>query len=380
MTRILVIEDEKLLLEEVLDLLGFGDFEAIGAPNGLEGVKLARQELPDLIICDIMMPEMDGFEVLNQLRSNPTTEGIPFIFLTARVDKNDMRRGMDLGADDYLTKPFSHNELFSAINTRLAKQASVRRFTNKAMDELRHSLLLTLPHELRTPLVGILGYGEFLATEAESFSTEDVSRMARTIVNSAQRLHHLIENYLIYAQIEIIGNDPARASTILGKGFTESPDEVITLEACRIAEHYERPNDLQLDIHGTAVNVSEEHLRKIIGELVDNAFKFSKEGTPVKVGALVGRDTLLISIGDFGRGMTNEQLGQIGAYMQFERKFYEQQGSGLGLIVAKRLVELYGGKFSIESVPQHGTSIKLIFNTTNGTAVSTNQSQGVFRS
>jgi two-component system, sensor histidine kinase and response regulator len=380
MTRILVIEDEKLLLEEVLDLLGFGDFEALGAANGLEGVKLARQELPDLIICDIMMPEMDGFEVLNQLRGSSSTENIPFIFLTARVDKNDMRRGMDLGADDYLTKPFTHNDLFNAINSRLAKQASVRRFTDKALDELRHSLLLTLPHELRTPLVGILGYGEFLATEAESFSPEDVSRMGRTIVNSAQRLHHLIENYLIYAQIEIIGNDPKRVNSMLGTGMTGSPDEVITLEACRVAEHYERTNDLQIEVVGAPIKVSDEHLRKIIGELVDNAFKFSKEGTPVKVNALVGRDTFLISIGDFGRGMTTEQVSQIGAYMQFERKFYEQQGSGLGLIVAKRLVELYGGKFSIESVPQHGTSIKLIFNTANGAAVSTNQSQGVFGS
>jgi two-component system sensor histidine kinase/response regulator len=380
MTKILVIEDEKLLLEEVLDLLNFGDYEGLGAANGLEGVNLARQQPPDLIICDIMMPEMNGFEVLHQLRSDPLTEGIPFIFLTARVEKNDMRHGMELGADDYLTKPFTHDELFKAINARLSKQASVQRFTNKAMDELRHSLLLTLPHELRTPLVGILGYGEFLATEAESFSPEDVAKMGRTIVNSAQRLHHLIENYLIYAQIEIIGDDAKRSSAVLGNGVTQNPEDIVTLEACRIAEHFDRPNDLQIETNGVPINIGEDHFRKIIAELVDNAFKFSKPGTPIKVNALPGRDTLLIAIGDYGRGMTHEQIKQIGAYMQFERKFYEQQGSGLGLIIAKRLVELYGGKFSIESVPQHGTSIILIFNAVNETAVSVDQSQGVYRS
>ncbi len=362
MTKILVIEDERFLLEEILDLLSFGDFEAIGAENGVAGVTLAHQQLPDLVICDIMMPEMDGYQVLHELRSNPLTETIPFIFLTARADKTDMRRGMELGADDYLTKPFTHNELFNAINARLEKQAAVRRFSEKAMDDLRQTLLLTLPHELRTPLVGIMGYGEFLATEAASFSPEDVSRMARSIVNSAQRLHHLIENYLVYAQIEIIVSDSARIQHVRETGITRTSDQVIIVESTHVAQRYDRVNDLQLEVENAPICISEDYFRKVVGELVDNAFKFSKPGTPVKVTAVAGRDTFIVSVGDYGRGMTQEQLSQIGAYMQFERRMYEQQGSGLGLIIAKRLTELYNGKFQMESVPQHGTSAKVIFN------------------
>ncbi|MFN8375028.1 MAG: response regulator [Anaerolineae bacterium] len=380
MTKILVIEDEHLLLEEILDLLSFGDFEAIGAVNGVEGVEMARREMPDLIVCDIMMPEMDGYEVLHNLRNSALTENIPFIFLTAKADKSDMRRGMELGADDYLTKPFTHNEMFSAINARLSKQAVVRRFAEKALDELRQSLLLTLPHELRTPLVGILGYGELLATEADSFPSEDVSRMARSIVNSAHRLHHLIENYLLYAQMEIVGTNTKRSQMLYGAEPSEFPDQVVTLEAARLAERYERTDDLHIDTEFASIGINEDHLRKIVGELVDNAFKFSRPGSPVKVSARIGRDSYRIAIGDSGRGMTADQVQSIGAYMQFERRLYEQQGSGLGLVIAKRLTEFYDGKFYIESVPGRGTSVSITFallSNANNNHVSQQQSQGV---
>lgn len=124
MQRILVIEDEEALLEEVSDTLRFEGYDVIGARNGLIGLQQAREHLPDLIICDIMMPEMDGYEVLRDLRSDSGTLMIPFIFLTARVDKSDRRKGMNLGADDYLTKPFTHNELLTSIHTRLSRQAT----------------------------------------------------------------------------------------------------------------------------------------------------------------------------------------------------------------------------------------------------------------
>lgn len=125
MQKILVIEDEKPVLSNILEILTSAGFNAIGAENGIIGVQLAKEQLPDLIVCDIMMPELDGYGVLNQLRSERLTETIPFIFLSAKTDKNDLRQGMNLGADDYLTKPFRRKELLEAINIRLAKHAAV---------------------------------------------------------------------------------------------------------------------------------------------------------------------------------------------------------------------------------------------------------------
>ncbi|GAB4383451.1 MAG: hypothetical protein Kow00121_45330 [Elainellaceae cyanobacterium] len=124
MATILVIEDALSLREEILQMLELMEFQGIGAGDGLTGVNLAQQHLPDLIICDIMLPELDGYGVLQTLRRIPETTGIPFIFLTAKADRADIRQGMNLGADDYLTKPFTSEELGEAIAARLHKRAT----------------------------------------------------------------------------------------------------------------------------------------------------------------------------------------------------------------------------------------------------------------
>ncbi|MBW4645913.1 MAG: EAL domain-containing response regulator [Goleter apudmare HA4340-LM2] len=128
MTKILVIEDEESVRENLLDLLDAEDFDTIAAANGKIGVNLACSEFPDLILCDVMMPEIDGYGVLSTLRQDPTTATIPFIFLTAKSAKFDFRQGMDMGADDYLTKPFTRAELLSAIVNRLEKQANLKKY------------------------------------------------------------------------------------------------------------------------------------------------------------------------------------------------------------------------------------------------------------
>ncbi|MCF4967990.1 EAL domain-containing response regulator [Nostoc sp. CMAA1605] len=128
MIKILVIEDEELVRENILDLLAAEDFETVSAPNGRIGINLAIAEFPDLILCDMMMPEVDGYGVLTALRQEPLTAAIPFIFLTAKSAKADFRQGMDMGADDYLTKPFTRAELLSAVMNRLERQATLKTY------------------------------------------------------------------------------------------------------------------------------------------------------------------------------------------------------------------------------------------------------------
>jgi len=121
MKKILVIEDEPEMRRNVITILKLEKFQAIGAENGRAGLQMARDEKPDLILCDVMMPELDGYGVLQGLRQDENTRTIPFIFLTARGEKIDQRCGMNLGADDYLTKPVSRNDLLNAINARLRR-------------------------------------------------------------------------------------------------------------------------------------------------------------------------------------------------------------------------------------------------------------------
>ena len=125
--RILFIEDNPEIRENVTEILELDGFEVTAATNGKEGLDIAREELPDLIVCDIMMPVMDGFTVLYFLTKDPKTADIPFIFLTAKVDRFDFRKGMEMGADDYITKPFEDVELINAIRSRLKKKEMLRK-------------------------------------------------------------------------------------------------------------------------------------------------------------------------------------------------------------------------------------------------------------
>jgi CRP-like cAMP-binding protein/CheY-like chemotaxis protein len=126
--KILLIEDDLIMRENTTEILELAEFEVVTAPNGKKGSVLAKEIIPDLIICDIMMPELDGYGVFHILSKDIKTAGIPFIFLSAKAEKNEIRKGMELGADDYLTKPFEDTELLSAIESRLKKHETLKKF------------------------------------------------------------------------------------------------------------------------------------------------------------------------------------------------------------------------------------------------------------
>src|SRR5215469_255490 len=222
MNKILVIDDEEWLREMVHMALEQKGYEVVEAENGAGGVEVARKEVPDLILCDVNMEKMDGYQTLSSMRNEPLTASIPFILMTGLADHAGMRHGMELGADDYLPKPFTIDALYGAVDARLKKLQTVRQEAEKKLADLRDNISLMLPHELRTPLNGILAYGEILAAEAATLPPQEVAEMGKVIHDSGKRLERLIENFLIYAQIELLGTDPQKLSA-LGKKLTQSP-------------------------------------------------------------------------------------------------------------------------------------------------------------
>ncbi len=350
-TRILVIEDADALRKDVLEMLYYEGYEVYGASNGIEGVALARQCAPDLIICDIMMPEMDGYGVLAELRDQGAATTVPFIFLTAKTEKSDIRVGMEAGADDYLTKPFTAPELLKSVKRRLEKRAAIHQVAEERLNELRDNIILSLPHELRTPLTGILGFSDILISDCRDMEPGKLVEMAQYINNAAQRLYRLTENYVVYAQLEVMRSDPQRIEA-LRSFLTHNPRHLIENLAYQRAQHYRREADLRLSVSDdAALRIVDENYRRVVDELLDNAFKFSAPGTLVEVaGELVG-ESYVLTVVDHGRGMTRAQIEAVGAFMQFGRKLYEQQGSGFGLAIVYRTVELHGGECLIESEP-----------------------------
>ncbi|MEG3892671.1 EAL domain-containing response regulator [Microcoleus sp. MON2_D6] len=163
MKKILVIEDEQVIRENILKLLKAEGFDVTGAENGSQGLYAAVSNLPDVIICDVMMPELDGYGVLMALRSNPVTATVPFVFLTGKADRSEMRQGMELGADDYLTKPFSKAELVGAISSRLKKQEAVAEQYNTLRSQSSEFIQKTADklEQIKTRLCNALEREEF---------------------------------------------------------------------------------------------------------------------------------------------------------------------------------------------------------------------------
>ncbi|MBD3883496.1 response regulator [Phormidium tenue FACHB-886] len=359
MKTILVIEDEQAIRESLCDLLEVEGFSVLDAELGKEGVQLAEARLPDLILCDVHMPDMDGYHVLSHLRQNPHARTIPFIFLTAKGARADQRYGMNLGADDYLVKPCTSEEILAAITSRINRQDTLLSQSQHQLNTLRNNIALSLPHELHTPLNSILLFAEILMSEYDSIDRQEILQISEGIHTSANRLHRLIQNFLLYAQLEIATNDPVKRESLCS-GQTALPHLVITEVATRLARQAGREADLVLQLKDATIRMSDLRLQKVVEELIGNAFKFSNAGHQVYVSSTVGLGGFVLRIVDQGRGMLPEQIASLGAYMQFDRHFYEQQGTGLGLIIAKRIVELHGGSLTIESVLGKQTCIRVI--------------------
>jgi signal transduction histidine kinase len=245
-------------------------------------------------------------------------------------------------------------ELVAAIRARLQKQALVRRDTERKLDELRVNLSLSLPHEIRTPLSGIIGFAEVLRDDVKSLGADEISEMAKIILKSATRLGHMVENFLTFAQLEtLIATSTPKA--FVGKDTTVMFDLHIEEIADKKGKEYERPDDVKLSLGGNEAAISTQSGKRIVEELVDNAFKFSSRGQAIEISTEAVGNLWVLTVRDNGVGIESKDIAQIGAYKQFQRKSREQQGSGLGLAIALKMTELYGGTLTIESEIGRGT-------------------------
>ncbi len=352
MPKVLLIEDDDQLRDAVREVLEEEGFETFTAANGEYGIQVAREMLPDCIISDVNLPRYDGYRVLNEIRKQPEMAFTPFIFLTAQGDKDDVRRGMTQGADDYITKPFQVADLLSSLRIRLEKSTIIK----QRMDELRTNISSMLPHELRTPLAGIMGLAQFLTDPSSLPGDEEVAEMGKLILESSLRLERIVENYLLYSQFKMVSDEANTLSPWRGDQSIIAPKD-IELFVRKIIKLNDREDDLELALCPDSLRISGISVQKIVEELVDNACKFSKSGTKISVCSTVEQDRFLLQVQDCGLGMTREQIAMVDGFVQFNRKHYEQQGSGLGLILAKYLVELHKGSFRVINAPEKGTIV-----------------------
>jgi two-component system, sensor histidine kinase and response regulator len=289
MTRILMIEDETILREEVVEWLTLEGYEALGAADGVDGINEVFRAKPDLIVCDITMPRLDGYGVLLELRANPDTAAVPIIFVTARASHDDIRQGMALGADDYITKPFSRLELLKAVEARLGKmkmqelryQAEIEQW-QKAFEQEREQrlfkakLVAMFSHDFRNPLSTIMSSNSLLRDFSERMDEDRRKKHQNRIEASVRQLMQMIDDMLIISQMETgnleFNSEPLQLEEFLQRIIEEF--QVIHAETHRLTFDSQFSDPVIAD---------PRLLRQIAANLISNAIKYSPQGSEVKV-------------------------------------------------------------------------------------------------
>jgi len=359
--KILVIDDADFILESTSTLLLFEGYDVFTARDGEEGIKVAYEVQPDLILCDISMPKVDGYDVLNEIKKDRYLSSIPFLFLTAFAEKVNMRVGMAKGADDYIIKPFTKEDLIAAIESQWKKYSLIDERVQKQVNEVGKNVSYVLPHEFRTALNEVIGSAKFLSSGAGTISNEEIIETAEDIVFSANRLLKITENFLIYVSIDSISANPERRK-LLRQCLTDEPIAIMYDIANVTSYKYDRKSDLEIiepanQDDKLILEISSESYSKLLNELFDNAFRFSETGQKVRLLYVKENKNLRIIISDQGRGMSPEQIREVSVLTQFDRAMYEQQGAGLGLTVSKKIVEVHDGEFNIIRNEDAGVSI-----------------------
>jgi two-component system sensor histidine kinase/response regulator len=358
---IMVVEDDLALLEGIRELLELTDYRVVPASNGVEALELLDHYRPDLIVSDIMMPEMDGYEFHGKVRERVELLTVPFIFLTARGEKVDIRRGKSLGADDYITKPFDDEDLLVAIGAKLTRWQVLREKQDEDIADLKHKILLTLSHEFRTPLTYIINYAEILGMEDEDLTSEDFNEFMQGIRRGAVRLNTLVEDFLALVELQ---TGEAVQAYYYRRTRIDDPVAWLRIQAKQSEAKANKANlELEIDVPEELPPfvVDEAYMADAIRRLLDNAIKFSTEKSEkVRFSARVDQDDMVIAIEDEGVAIPEDELGDLfNIFHQIDRSKREQQGTGSGLAIANGIVAIHGGRIEVESQLGVGSIFKV---------------------
>jgi signal transduction histidine kinase len=368
---ILIVDDEPSNFDVIAAQLSDCDYLMDYASSGQEALSSLDIYNPDLILLDVMMPGINGIEVCQQIKAMPKWEAVPIVMVTALSSKADLAQCLGAGADDFISKPVNPEELRARVKSmlRIKKQfdkiQSLSQIQENTIDTLRISLgalrgnlASNLSHELNPPLYGIIAITasiEVIKDYLQDMEIAPALEMLDLVEQSASRIEILTKRLLVYFELEAFVSKQHPVNPMRTKFSSTAIETTLRSQA----QSSNRSNDLVFSLEDAEIMLSEQYLSTLLYELVDNALKFSTSGTSITVSSQIEGDILKLSVLDLGRGMTEEQIAKIDAFIQFERETYEQQGTGLGLTICRKIAELIGGQFWITSVYQHETKVHL---------------------
>jgi two-component system sensor histidine kinase/response regulator len=358
---ILVAEDNQPLLFGICELLEKNGYDTIPAENGVQALQQLEKTKPDLIISDVMMPEMDGYGLHSEVRARPEWLDIPFIFLTALGQRDDVLRGKEMGVDDYIVKPFDEADILVAVRAKLERWKKVRHHQEAESAELKKKIISSLSHEFRTPLTYVLNYSELLQEQSVDPSSEDFSLFLKGIRKGAQRLNKLVMDFLLLVELE---TGEAEKIYLHRRRQIDETSAWLRIIAGEFREKAAAQDlELVVDVPDGLPDIvaDETYLADAIRRLLDNAIKFSnKSSRIIKYSAHAADDVLNLSIEDQGIGIkTSEMDSLFNVFHQIDRAKLEQQGTGSGLAICNGIVNLHGGSIQVQSEEGKGSIFTL---------------------
>lgn len=357
-TTILVVEDNIDLNMAICEILESYNFIAHSAKDGYDALAWLKANKPDMILCDIMMPGMDGYTLLKHTRADTELRTLPFIFLTARTSVADQRLAKEIGIEDYLTKPVDSNDLIAAINNALRRRQIMQDEMQKQMNALRDRIVAILQHEFRTPLTFVLGYSEYLLDVTKGdFNLDELRTSASAILDGGRRLQQLIETFLLLAELQ---NRTLKPEEVTRVNPNELMREIVQEAEKRLVEAGLRA-EVKLNSNEPMIYADSEILREALRRLLDNAVRYRRSTSKTVWLSVEQLSTYIgLRIRDEGRGIPPAMVERFATpFEQFDRDNRTEPGAGLSLALIRHVAHLHGGTLEIESEYGQGSTFTM---------------------
>jgi two-component system sensor histidine kinase/response regulator len=348
--NILIVDDIPANLIILSNTLNNAGYRVFTASRGKEALLLAEKEKPDLILLDIMMPDMDGFEVCRKLKQNEKLKDIPVIFISALNDTNDIVKGLSVGGADYITKPFQNEE----VKARVATHIKISLQNNKLKEQSielqklntdKDRFISILAHDLKNPFIAILGFSEILAQNINQYDKESIESYVEMINFSAKRFYNFLEELLVWAKAQS-GKFPFEPKVLKFNTICSNVLDVLSLNSKNKNIAISAVTNAELEIFADV-----DMLKTILRNLISNAIKFTEEGGTVTVEAIQINTNIIISVSDTGIGIPPETTSKLFDISKIHTTTgtANETGTGLGLILCKEFTEKHGGYIWVES-------------------------------
>jgi len=363
---ILVVDDDPDNLGIFFDYLGSVGFKVLLVQNSENALIQAERKKPDIILLDIIMPDMDGFETCRRLKENEETKNIPVIFMTALSDTTNKVKGFKMGAVDYITKPFQQEEVLARVNAHLTIRKLYRQLETKnalfeeRVEQLRElnaskdKFISMISHDLQSPFSSLRGLIQFTAENLDGYNKSELENIMDLLGNSTNNLYALIENLLTWSRIQrgVLEHCPQRM-------------DVREIVAQNINLLTQSAGDKQITLRNlieekTSVYADFNMVNAVLRNIISNAIKFTKPGGRVEVSAKRDGIYAEISVTDTGIGIAKEHVSKL---FRIDARYkrlgtMRERGTGLGLILCKEFIERHGGRIWIESEVAQGSTVK----------------------